>query len=366
MKVPFVDLYAQYLSIKPEIDAAIEKVIRETAFISGGYASTFEKQFAAFTGVRHCIACANGTDSLEILLQSMGIGAGDEVIVPAISWISTSEAVSAIGATPVFVDVDDHLLIDLNLIESKINSRTKAIIPVHLYGNPVDMDRLMEIANKHKLKVMEDCAQSHAAQVRGRQVGTVGHCASYSFYPGKNLGAYGDAGAMTTSDDKTAEVARAIANHGQQGKHNHIMEGRNSRLDGIQGAILSAKLPHLESWTEARIRNAERYNDLFSHPGVKLPVVPDYARHVFHLYVIRVQKRNELMEFLKAQGIETSVHYPVPLPLMPCYARFGHTPADFPKAAQAASEILSLPMYPELNEEQARFVVSKVEEFLSL
>jgi dTDP-4-amino-4,6-dideoxygalactose transaminase len=365
MKVPFVDLHAQYLSIKQEIDSAIEKVIRETAFISGPYASSFEREFAAFTGVKHCMACANGTDSLEILLKAMGVGEGDEVIVPAISWISTSEAVSAIGATPVFVDVDDNLLIDLNLIESKINARTKVIIPVHLYGNPVDMDRLMEIADKHGLKVMEDCAQSHAAQVRGKQVGSFGHCASYSFYPGKNLGAYGDAGAMTTNDDRIAEIARAISNHGQQGKHNHIMEGRNSRLDGVQGAILSAKLPHLDKWTEARIKNAKRYNALFTHPEVKLPTVPDYARHVFHLYVIRVKRRNELMQFLKANGIETSVHYPVPLPLMPCYKNFGYTPSDFPKAADVASEILSLPMYPELSDEQAQYVVSRVEEFLS-
>jgi dTDP-4-amino-4,6-dideoxygalactose transaminase len=365
MKVPFVDLYAQYLSIKPEIDSAIEKVIRETAFISGSYASAFEKEFASFTGVKHCMACANGTDSLEILLKAMGVGAGDEVIVPAISWISTSEAVSAIGATPVFVDVDDNLLLNLDLVESKITAQTKVIIPVHLYGNPVDMDRLMEIANKHGVKVMEDCAQSHAAGVRGKQVGTFGHCASYSFYPGKNLGAYGDAGAMTTNDDRIAEISRAISNHGQQGKHNHIMEGRNSRLDGIQGAILSAKLPHLDAWTEARIKNAQRYNALFTHPDVKLPMVPDFARHVFHLYVIRVKKRDELMAFLKANGIETAVHYPVPLPMMPCYKKFGFSPADFPKAVEASCEILSLPMYPELSEEQAHYVVSKVEEFLS-
>lgn len=364
MKVPFVDLYAQYLSIKPEIDSAIEKVIRETAFISGSFAATFEKQFAAFNGVKHCMACANGTDSLEILLKAMGVGPGDEVIVPAISWISTSEAVTAIGATPVFVDVDEQLLIDLNLVESKINARTRAIIPVHLYGNPVDMDRLMAIANKHGLKVMEDCAQSHGAQVRGKLVGSFGHCASYSFYPGKNLGAYGDAGAMTTNDDKIAEIARAISNHGQQGKHNHIMEGRNSRLDGLQAAILSAKLPHLDAWTESRIANAKRYDALFAGVDVQLPGVGDYARHVFHLYVIRVKRRNELMEFLKSRGIETSVHYPVPLPLMPCYARFGHTADDFPVASRISSEILSLPMYPELSEEQAKYVVSMVEEFL--
>jgi dTDP-4-amino-4,6-dideoxygalactose transaminase len=363
MKIPFVDLYAQYLSIKPEIDSAIEKVIRETAFISGPYASAFEREFAAFTGVKHCVACANGTDSLEILLKAMGIGPGDEVIVPALSWISTSEAVSAIGARPVFVDVDADLLLDLNLVEAKITERTKAIIPVHLYGNPVDMDRLMEIANKYELKVMEDCAQSHGAQVRGRQVGTFGHCASYSFYPGKNLGAYGDAGAMTTNDDHIAEVARAPANHGQQGKHNHIMEGRNSRLDGIQGAILSAKLPHLESWTKARIVNALRYDRLFSIPKVRLPKVPDFASHVFHLYVIRVERRNELMQFLKENGIESAVHYPVPLPLMPCYSHYKHTALDFPNAARACSEILSLPMFPELTDEQANYVVSKIEEF---
>jgi dTDP-4-amino-4,6-dideoxygalactose transaminase len=363
MKVPFVDLYAQYLTIQSGIDQAITQVIAETAFISGKHAKTFEEAFARFNGVKHCMACANGTDSLEILLKAMNVGEGDEVIVPAISWISTSEAVTSIGATPVFVDVDEFLLLDLKRIEEKITSKTKVIIPVHLYGNPVDMDALMAIAKKHNLLVMEDCAQAHNAMVRGRKVSTFGHCSSFSFYPGKNLGAYGDAGAMMTNDEAICKVATAIANHGQEGKHNHIMEGRNSRLDGIQAAILNVKLAHLDSWTEARIKNAAVYSGLFSNPNIQIPVTPDYARHVFHLYVIRVPRRDELMAFLKAAGIETSVHYPVPLPMMPCYGRFNHKPSDFPVAVRAAGEILSLPMYPELSEVQIQYVVEKIHEF---
>jgi dTDP-4-amino-4,6-dideoxygalactose transaminase len=364
MNVPFVDLKAQYLSVRDEMDAAIKRVIDETAFISGSYASKFEKDYASFLGLKHTIACANGTDSLEILLQAMGIGAGHEVIVPAISWISTSEAVSAIGAKPVFVDVDENLLINLDLIESAISEKTKAIIPVHLYGNPVDMQRLMAIASKHSLKVLEDCAQSHGATSHGKLAGTFGQASSYSFYPGKNLGAYGDAGGMATNDDSIAKVARAIANHGQEGKHNHIMEGRNSRMDGIQAAVLSVKLPHLNGWTNKRIANAALYEKYLS-PGIEKPKVNAHGKHVYHLYVIRHEHRKELAEFLKAQGIETAIHYPTPLPLMPCYT---NKPAEvatkFPIAAKAAAQILSLPMYAELTEDQIKYVSEKVNEFI--
>lgn len=363
MNVPFVDLHAQYLTIKNDIDNAINKIIAETAFISGRYATQFESEFASFFGVKNCIACANGTDSLEILLKAAGIGSGDEVIVPAISWISTSEAVSAVGATPVFVDIDSDFLIDLTKIEAAITGNTRAIIPVHLYGNPVDMNVIMQIAGKHNLFVMEDCAQSHAATVGGKMAGTFGHCSSFSFYPGKNLGAYGDAGAMLTSDDKLATVSRTIANHGQQGKHNHIMEGRNSRLDGMQAAILSVKLPHLNAWTEARIKNAGIYNELLKDCDVITPHVESGKKHVFHLYVIRSKRRNELMEFLKSKGIETAIHYPTPLPLMKCYAHRGFTKDDFPMAAQLSGEILSLPMYPELTRQQIEYVSEQIHEF---
>ena len=243
MQIPFVDLKAQYLSIQSELDKAISSVISNTSFIGGPTADAFEKSYSEFMGMKHTIACANGTDSLEILLVAMGIQPGDEVIVPAISWISTAEAVTTAGGVPVFVDVDEDFLIDISKIEERITNRTKAIIPVHLYGNPVDMNALMAIAEKHGLLVLEDCAQSHAATIHGKKAGTFGHAASFSFYPGKNLGAYGDAGGMVTNHNHIAKIARAIANHGQEGKHNHTREGRNSRMDGIQAAVLNTKLP---------------------------------------------------------------------------------------------------------------------------
>lgn len=363
MNVPFVDLKAQYASLKNEIDGAIESVIEKTAFIGGEFASRFEKEFGDFLGQEHVVACANGTDSLEILLQSAGIGQGDEVIVPAISWISTSEAVTSVGAKPVFVDVDHNNLIDLNKIESKITSKTRAIIPVHLYGYPVRMDVLMAIAKKHNLFVMEDCAQSHGAEVFGKKAGTFGDCSSFSFYPGKNLGAYGDAGAMATNNNDLAVTARAIANHGQIGKHNHIMEGRNSRMDGIQAAILGVKLKYLNEWTDSRIKNAALYNKYLNAEIVR-PQVESGLKHVYHLYVIQHNRRDELASFLKGFGIETAIHYPTPLPLMPCYCEnMDEAKANYPNATNASSRILSLPMYAELTEEQIQFVASKVNEF---
>lgn len=359
--IPFVDLKAQYLSIQSEIDEAIQNVINQTAFIGGSYAAKFEKEFADFHGVKHCIACANGTDSLEILLQAMGVGAGDEVLVPALSWISTSEAVSTVGATPVFVDIDpDYYTIDLDLIEAKITAKTKAIIPVHIYGQPVDMTRLMEIAKKHQLKVLEDCAQAHSATFNGQKIGTFGDCASFSFYPGKNLGAYGDSGGMITNDDEIARVARMIANHGQEGKHNHLMEGRNSRMDGIQAAILSVKLKYLNQWTDARIANAETYDALLNDSLVDTPKVVENGKHVFHLYVIRSKNRATLMEALKAENIGVSIHYPTALPFLDCYKSMGHQLEDFPVAHQVTQEIISLPMFAELSKESIEIVANLI------
>lgn len=357
MSVPFVDLKAQYLTIQNQINDAIAKVISETAFISGKYAKAFEDEFAAYLGVKHCIACANGTDSLEILLQAMGVGAGDEVLLPANTWISTSEAVTTVGATPVFVDHHpETYTIDVNKIEEKISPRTKAIIPVHLYGLPAEMDEIMAIAKKHRLKVMEDCAQAHAATYKGRKVGTIGDCASFSFYPGKNLGAYGDAGAMVTNDDEIAHKARMIANHGQIAKNIHAIEGRNSRMDGIQGAVLSVKLPYLESWTEARRKHASRYHELLADLDIQLPIEPSYSRHVYHLYVVQVPNRDEVIARLKSQKIDTGVHYPTALPFMEAYKRFNHQPADFPVAYKQMSQLLSLPMYAELTDEMIEHV----------
>jgi len=363
MNIPFVDLQAQYRSIKPEIDRAIAAVIEETAFVSGPYASRFESEFAAYSGHKHVISCANGTDSLEILLRAMGIKAGDEIIVPALSWISTSECLATVGAIPVFVDVNEYGLIDVSLIEEHITEKTRAIIPVHLWGQPADMTTIMAIAEKQGLLVIEDCAQSHGAMIGSKKTGTFGHAASFSFYPGKNLGAYGDAGAMATNDDNIAETARIIANHGQVRKHQHLIEGRNSRMDGIQAAILSAKLPHLEKWTEARIRNAALYREALGEDLVECPPMRGDVRHVYHLFVVQSFDRDELMSHLSAQGIGVAIHYPTPLPLLEAYSYLGLNAARFPIASHLCSSIISLPMYAELSESQIEQVAASVRSF---
>jgi dTDP-4-amino-4,6-dideoxygalactose transaminase len=364
-KIPFVDLYSQYLSIKEEIDHAIETTIRQTAFIGGETVKKFEDAFAAYLGVNHAVGCANGTDSIEILLQAFGIGKGDEVIVPAISWISTSEAVSAVGASPVFVDIDpEYYTLNPLLAEKAVTPKTKAIIPVHLYGHPADMPAIMAIADKHGLVVIEDCAQSHGAKINGKMTGTIGHAASFSFYPGKNLGAYGDAGCIVTNDAAIAEKSRMIANHGQKGKHNHLMEGRNSRLDGLQAAILLAKLPHLEKWTGLRIQHASKYAELLKESGMQLPKVKTDCRHVFHLYVVRVDNRHEVQQIMKTAGIETAVHYPTALPFLPCYSSYKYKLDDFPVAALYQHQVLSLPMYAELDHEDLRYVTAQLQPVL--
>ncbi len=364
MKIPFVDLHAQYLSIQKEIDSAISAVMRDSAFIGGSgnkYVRAFEESFASFSGFKQCIGCANGTDSLEILLKAYGIGAGDEVIVPSLTWMSTSEAVGNMGAIPVFVDVHPtYYTIDVALIESKITPRTKAIIPVHLYGLPAEMDEIMTIAKRHDLVVIEDCAQSHAAVYRGRKIGTIGHAASFSFYPGKNLGAYGDAGAIATNDEEIALKCRMIANHGQKEKHNHLMEGRNSRLDGLHAAVLSAKLPFLDRWTSQRIERATLYTNYFLKSGIGLPGKPDYSKHVYHLFVVQVQNRAHIQSQLTDSGIESAVHYPTPLPLLQAYADRKFSESDFPVSSKACSRILSLPMYPELTEDNIQKICKVV------
>jgi dTDP-4-amino-4,6-dideoxygalactose transaminase len=367
MKIPFVDLKSQYKSIKPEIDAAMEAVMTDTAFIGGlsnKYVSKFEKEFASFLGVKHVITCANGTDSIEILLEAYGVKAGDEVIVPALSWFSTSEAVSRVGAKPVFVDVhEDTFLMNLDLVEAKITPRTRAIMPVHLYGNAVDMETIMKLADKHKLIVIEDCAQAHEAKYNGKVVGTFGHAASFSFYPGKNLGAYGDAGCMTTNSEEIAAKCRMIANHGQLEKHNHVIEGRNSRLDGLQAAVLSVKLNYLHGWNESRIKNATELNNLIRSKKTIKPVVNKNARHVFHLYVIQHPDRDGLKKFLSEKGIETAVHYPNALPFLKAYAHCGYKQSDFPAAYTVSQNVLSLPMFPEMDKNQMQYLADCLEEF---
>lgn len=367
MTVPFVDLKAQYDSIRPEIDGAIAAVIADAAFVGttgNRYVAEFEGAFGDLVGLEHCIGCANGTDAIEILLQAMEIGPGDEVIVPAHTWISTAEAVTTAGATPVFVDtVAGMFTMDPARVEERVTTRTRAVIPVHLYGLPAEMDAILEIARRHDLKVIEDCAQAVLARYRGRIVGTLGDAASFSFFPGKNLGAYGDAGCMATNDAELAARARIIGQHGQPSKHEHLIEGRNSRLDGLQAAVLSAKLPHLERWTALRQSNAERYGRLLADCGVTLPVVPPEMSHVYHLYVIESDRRDLLRDALLTAGIACGIHYPRPLTSLPVYAQRGWREADFPSATRAASRILSLPMYPEMPEPALHRVADAIRAF---
>lgn len=350
--IPFVDLSKQHTPIRERIDAKIKELIDRTAFIGGDEVDSFNKEFANYLGVNHFIGCANGTDSIEILLEAMGIGLGDEVIVPAFSWISTSEAVSRVGATPVFVDIhQDHYTIDPTLIEEKITPKTKAIIPVHLYGHPADMDPIMAISEKHGLKVLEDCAQAHGAMYKNKMIGTIGHCSSFSFYPGKNLGAFGDAGGMGTNDSELAAIAKQIAHHGQTKKHTHVREGRNSRLDTLQAAILSIKLPELNSWNDQRIGAANLYLRELDNAKVKLPVA-QFGKHVYHLFVIRSNDRSKIIEALGKLNIGYAIHYPTALPFLDCYAECNYSPEDFPRAYVHQHEILSIPMFPGITEEQ--------------
>lgn len=370
ISIPLVDLKAQYQALKPELDAAIADVIAETAFIgnlANPFVQKFERDFAAWLGVRHAIGCANGTDSLEILLKAAGIGLGDEVIVPAVSWIATSEAVSNVGAVPVFADIDArNYTICPTSARAAVTPRTKAIIPVHLYGRPAEMDEIMALAKEHSLFVLEDCAQAHGARYKGRVVGTIGHAGSFSFFPGKNLGAYGDAGGMVTNDDRLAEVARMISQHGQSmAKHDHKIEGRNSRLDGIQAAVLSVKLPLLREWTNVRRQHAASYTQLMADFGLVLQASEGDIEHVYHLYVVQVDDRAHFMNVLKDQGISTTIQYPRMLPLLSAYAAKGHRPEEFPNAYRLAERCVSLPMYPELTPELIKRIVGGVRQALA-
>jgi len=365
MNIPFVDLKAQYHSIKNEIDTAIESVISETAFIGGKYVKQFESDFAALYGVKHCISVANGTDSLYIIMKMLGIGPGDQVITSAYSWISSSETISQTGATPVFVDIDEAFYtIDETLIESKITERTKAIIPVHIHGQVCNMDEILRIAKQHNLYVIEDCAQSHFSEYKGRRAGTMGIASSFSFYPGKNLGAYGDAGCILTNDDELAKKFRMYASHGALTKHQHEIEGINSRLDGLQAAILSAKLPYILKWTDQRINNAAKYTrELSGITDIITPQVSDDCKHSFHLYVIRAQRRNELLEYLKNKGIDVVIHYPTILPELKAYNYLKQRDDFYPVARKNQEEILSLPLYPELSAEDIIYVSKAIKHF---
>jgi dTDP-4-amino-4,6-dideoxygalactose transaminase len=360
MKVEFVDLKAQYESIKSDIDAAIADVIKKSAFIGGEHLKAFEKAFAAYLGAGHCIGVGNGTDALYVAMKTLGIGAGDEVITVANSFISTSEAISQTGAKVVFVDCDERTYnIDPDKVAAAITARTKAIIPVHLYGQPADMEAILRLARRHNLYVIEDAAQAHGATLGGRKAGTLGHMATFSFYPGKNLGAYGDAGAIVTSDDALAKRARMYANHGRIDKYDHEIEGVNSRLDGLQAAILHAKLPHLDRWVEQRRAIAERYDAALSD-CLTVPAVAAGARHVYHLYVVRVRNRNSLQGDLARRGIATGIHYPVPLPLLKAYGYLGHRDSDFPVASRLKDQILSLPIHGSMSDAEVAYVIDTV------
>jgi dTDP-4-amino-4,6-dideoxygalactose transaminase len=367
MKVPFVDLRAQYLSIKKEIDTAILEIINNTAFIGGKPVNDFETAFADLYGVKHCVSVANGTDSLYIIMRMLGIGHGDEVITVANSWISSSETISQTGARPVFIDIDpDYYSLNEYLLERAITSSTKAIMPVHLHGQAVNMDEVMRIANKYNLLVIEDCAQSHFSEFKGKRVGTFGIAASFSFYPGKNLGAYGDAGAIITNDAALAEKCKMYARHGALKKHEHQIEGINSRMDGLQAAILSSKLPYILKWTDLRIQCADLYDELLKNcEGVVIPRRRDSTKHTFHLYVIRAKNRDGLVNYLKEKQIETAIHYPTALPNLKAYSYLGNEPEDFPIATAYQEQILSLPIYPELSKEQIAYVSENIVSFYS-
>jgi dTDP-4-amino-4,6-dideoxygalactose transaminase len=365
-KIPLVDLKAQYEAIAPEINEAMIAVLENTAFIQGSFAAEFERSFADYTGAAHCIGMGNGTDAIYVALRAAGIGEGDEVITAVNTFIATSEAITMTGATIRFVDVDPGTYnLDPDRLAEAITPKTKAVVPIHLYGHSADMDPIMEIAGQHNLFVLEDSAQAHGAEYKGKRVGTIGDAATFSFYPGKNLGAYGDAGAVVTNNKVLADKVRMLANHGRQSKYLHEMEGVNSRMDGLQGAVLSVKLRHLSDWTEARRNNAAYYGKNLAVMGevVKRPRPASWANPVWHLYVIEVDRRDALKRWLNDRGIGAGIHYPVPLHMQPAYAHLNIPPGTFPVSETAADRILSLPMYPELTEEQMGEIIHHIAAF---
>ncbi len=349
--VPFLDLKAQYHSIKQEIDAAIQSVLESAQFVLGDEVAAFEREFAAYCGAVHGIALNSGTSALHLAMLAAGIGPGDEVITVPHTFVATVAAVRYTGARAVFVDIDPATFtIDPARVEAAITSRTKAILPVHLYGQPADMDPLLAVAKRHKLLVIEDAAQAHGAKYNGRPVGSLGDLACFSYYPGKNLGAYGEGGMVVTSDEEKARTIRMLRDWGQDRKYHHALAGYNYRMEGIQGAILRVKLRHLERWTEARRAHAARYRALLADCGVAIPAEAPYARHVYHIYAVRAPDREGLMKALAEKGIQTAIHYPVPVHLQPAYADPAYGPGSFPHSEEAAQQVISLPMYPEMTE----------------
>ncbi|MSR67224.1 DegT/DnrJ/EryC1/StrS family aminotransferase [Candidatus Peribacteria bacterium] len=363
--VPFLDLKAQYGSIKSEIDPAMQAVVDSCAFAGGPFVEKFEKSFAAYCGTLHCIGVGNGTSALELILRAYGIGQGDDVITVANSFFASAEAISLSGATPVLVDcTEDDALIDVTRIEQAITKNTKAIIPVHLYGQCADMDTVLSIAKKHDLLVIEDACQAHGALYKGKKAGCMGEAGAFSFYPGKNLGAYGEGGAVTTNNDSIDKKIRMLRDHGMQEKYKHAIVGKNERMDGIQGAVLSVKLPHLDAWNDARRKNAALYRTLLkNNANIRLFTAHDDRSSNYHLFVIRVENRDVAQDKLKQKGIATGIHYPIPIHLQEAYAGIWKK-GDFPVAEKMAGELLSLPMFPELTEEMIQEVCKALKEVL--
>lgn len=367
MNIPLVDLKAQYRSIQGEIDGVVAKVLASCAFIGGPYLKSFEENFAAYCGTKYCIGVGNGTDALFIALKALGIGTGDEVITAANSFIATSEAITMTGARVVFADIDPATYnIDVKDIERIVTAKTKAVIPVHLYGQPVDLEPIVSLARKHGMKVVGDAAQAHGAEYKGKKIASWADATCYSFYPGKNLGAYGEAGAVVTNNGNLVETMKMFRDHGQAKKYYHSMVGWNARMDGFQGAVLDIKLKYLPDWTEARRKNAMLYNRLLSGiDGISTPVEAAYGKHVYHIYSLRTADSDGMMQALKERDIASAMHYPVPLHLQDAYEFLGYRKGDFPVAEDGAYEQLSLPMYAELSEEQISTVASAVKDIIS-
>jgi len=367
MGVPFLDLRQQYQSIKDEVNISLQQVMDSSRFVLGENVNFLEKEFAGFCETDYAVGVANGTDALRLALIACGIGKGDEVITIPNTFIATTEAISQTGVKIVFVDVNLWTYnIDVSQIEGAINERTRVIVPVHLFGEPADMNPIMKIARKYNLKVIEDACQAHGAEYKGKKVGSIGDAGCFSFYPSKNLGAFGDGGMVVTNGNEIAQKIKMLRDHGQIKKYEHLVEGYNSRLDEIQAAILRVKLKRLDEWNKLRRKNASIYNDLLEDVDeVVMPLEAEYAKHVYHLYVIRTHRRDELQDWLKSKGIGTGLHYPIPLHLQRAYEYLGYKEGDFPVAEECAKQILSLPMFPELTQEEIEKVVTEIKRFFA-
>lgn len=363
--IPFLDLKAQYSNIKDEITTAVSKVLESTQFVLGDEVTAFEKEFAAYCDANYGIAVNTGTSALHIALLAAGVGTGDEVITVPFTFVATVAAICYTGATPVFVDIDPvSYTIDVTQIEAAITERTKAILPVHLYGQPADMEPILEIARRYGLTVIEDAAQAHRSEYKGQRVGSIGDLGCFSFYPGKNLGAYGEGGMVVTNNPEYAHTLRMLRDWGQECKYNHILKGYNYRMDGLQGAILRVKLRYLDGWTDARRAHAALYDELLVGSGLGTPSVMPYSHHVYHIYAVRSPKRDFLQQKLNELGIQTGIHYPIPVHLQPAYSDLGYKSGDFLHSELAAREVLSLPMYAELTSTQVRTVAETLQSLL--